>query len=861
MPTVTKSEQTTPPEEFHQKIVEALENFDNPTWLGENSPLAMPYFLGAHLSSEDSLDAQKRGEVLCLLLRKAVNRLDDGIGGQDTLYRKVLLGRFLEKKSKTVEGAANEIGIGRATFFRKIPDAIRRLAAEFVNQLKPALRLEAPLYRPVLGRTDLQHECIHQLKRQATIGLTGPSGIGKTSLAISIAHEFAPQNTFWFTICPGLNDNQSSLLYSLGFFLHQFGHSNLWGNLIASEGTLDLEIAISMFRYALKHASSEVFLFCIDEVDLLRPGSSDSHAQVMALIDSLKDTVPMLLIGQQLPVETDILHTLAGLHQSTVAQMFALANIHLPVSVLRHLVSFSGGNPRIVELFIALQKSGEDIEEVLANHERIPSMEYLVDRIWRRLDDAEQKLIAGLSVFRGPAPTDAWSSALHGLAARGLIRSETTGGISLMMGLSEVIYQLLPDENRQLLHLDAAKIREMRGEYTSAMYHYIQARLPHVALSLWDEHQLHEIGQGQTETAAVLLNSIPLAQLEQFEQERLIVLRTLLNNYQGDYASSHQDLRRTVWYSHVLQTQAKRLEGDIAEIDSRYEDATNLYQEGLHSIENLLAETSNFRKNLGWANLGNRNLEQAWEQALLARYEAENLLGYIEDSRGNYSNSEAYFQTAIEQAQSLGYELGEAKTLDNLANVLARQQRFEEAEEQLLKAELIFGKIGNFLHLAGVTVNQAFLYNLSGQPTRAIESATKAIELFEQLGQTHGRAVAAQNIAEAYFALEKWDKSERYAMQVVKLEDTETLPDGLRILGEVATKRHQFSRAFSYLDDSIKQAQANQDRYLEAYAWRSLGQLYEAQAIQHKKDDALKKALAIFESLELPHEISNTINI
>jgi tetratricopeptide (TPR) repeat protein len=852
---------------FSEELKKALDYFNDPTWLGENSSLAAPYFLGDLLSRKSDRrvnDAKGRGEALRELLREAAEILaaqDRERNPEGINHGELIRLAFFNPVPLTAEGIAAGLNTSRANYFYHRKKAIPRLEEAFVRRVNPALRLELPRHRAIVGRDEPLAACtqaLEQGKTGKTVGLTGLGGIGKTALGGNLALKLAGPATFWLTFRPGLNDRLSNLIFGLGYFFHRLGTSNLWGELVACEGQLKPEVALSLIRHDLERVQGRKPLLCFDEIDLLRPAESEAHAQILAFLESLRGLTRLLLIGQHLVLEPDLRVTLSGLSLADVEAMLARAQIQLRPDDMVRLHTYTHGNPRLLELFIALHRAGEPLTEALSARTGVPSTEYLLDRIWRRLPEDEQVLLTELAVFRGAAPGDAWNGALPGLIHRYLVQADGQGGVTLLQAFKDIIYRQLPPENRQALHLRAAQIRAARGEYTPAAYHYIQGGQPQVAIWLWHKHQTREINQGQTEAALALFREVPLYPLDAEDQEALIVLRATLYKMVGEYGAVRRDLRRSFWDSPVLKVQASRLEGDVADLRSDFERARRAYREGLETVERLMSERALFHKNLGWVLMRQKDLDQAWEQARLAEYEAQNLEGYIQVERGNFGNAETHYRTALSLAQDLGYVHGEAKTRDNLGALLSRQAKHEEAFVEWQAAGQLYKRINYMSGVAGVAVNLAFGYNLAGQPERAIPPAEEAMELFRKLGQVYGQAVAAQNLAEAHLALGDLAQAERFARRVTGAEEKSTLPDGLRVLGIIRTQQRKFSKARRFFEQSIQTAQQNGDRYLEAYAWRDKAQLEQAAGRPGDAAAAFKRAIELFEALDLPDEVEKT---
>lgn len=113
-------------------------------------------------------------------------------------------------------------------------------------------------------------------------------------------------------------------------------------------------------------------------------------------------------------------------------------------------------------------------------------------------------------------------------------------------------------------------------------------------------------------------------------------------------------------------------------------------------------------------------------------------------------------------------------------------------------------------------------------------------------------------MAEAYLALGQLREAEHFARRALAQEENCVLPDSLRTLGEIRLAQGAFAEAESLFKQAIALAQQNRDQFLEAYAWRGLGQLYWALGQGQTARVALNKALELFEVLGLTSEIEST---
>ena len=204
---------------------------------------------------------------------------------------------YVQAAPLTADGAAAELNLSRATYYRRREQAIQQLATAFVRQINPALRLDRPP-RPdrLIGRDEVRESCRRALQAKRSVGLSGPAGIGKTTLgaAVVTAEPFAARRVFWYTFIPGLNDQLGSVLFSLGLFLWQQGAANLWAQLIAEPGRINPALLLGLLREDLKTLSETPPLLCFDEVDLLRPAEVEAHTQVVAFLGCKRLNQPSL---------------------------------------------------------------------------------------------------------------------------------------------------------------------------------------------------------------------------------------------------------------------------------------------------------------------------------------------------------------------------------------------------------------------------------------------------------------------------------------------------------------------------------------------------------------------------------------
>ena len=328
---MTPKKQTARTINFHEHLKQALESFDDPELLGSQSPLAAPYFLGEALRGADTTPLG-RGKVLCAEIGHCIEAmwggplpqpgdghamlaaaLDDDQGDRYScliLELNYLKQRYRPKPKNQAEIYYDILNISRPTHDRHLRGAVDRLETLLLRRLRPAVRPEQPIPPTALiGRDQLQAQVLDDLKAGKSISLSGPGGVGKTSLGAALVDDWISPAVFWYTFRPTFNDQLDSLLFALGYFLHGQGASALWLQLVADGGRIkDSNLALGL---AVGDLASMVYrpLLCFDELDFLRPLTQDqtrpNHVRLLEFLDSLRGHAPLLLIGQRCFWESD----------------------------------------------------------------------------------------------------------------------------------------------------------------------------------------------------------------------------------------------------------------------------------------------------------------------------------------------------------------------------------------------------------------------------------------------------------------------------------------------------------------------------------------------------------------------------
>lgn len=877
---------------FFEQVKAALLHYDDPQWLGTHSPLAAPYFLGVALHGA-APSPTERGLALLTVLEKTLESLWGGplptdgqamlntvvaetaAQGQGGRYHCLILElnyrrRCFKPAPKSQAAIYNDIlHISRPTHDRHLAQAVDQLGALLLQRLRPTLRPEQPTVPAILiGREALLAQLLHALQSGQCVSLTGAGGMGKSSLGVAVTEQWPSPAVFWYTLRPTVNDQLDSLLFALGYFLHQHGASTLWQQLIADGGHLKQpHLALGLVRTDLA-ALAQPPLLCFDELDFLRPLTLDQlnpkHVQVLEFIDTLRTHAPLLLIGQRAFWESDGVYAIDGLTEPQLATLLTTWAIPATAEEVARLHAYTSGNPRLAELCSALylSKPQEGFTAVLDDLPQAPALLALWHRLERRLPARERRLLQALAVFRTPAPVDAWgdnnvsdpeeAAALSQLISRRLVRPDDQGGIALLPALRQVIYDELPVETREHYHLQAGAIRAERGEYTAAAYHLAQAEQAEAAVALWYANRTTEINRGQARAALAIFEQISARRVGAKRQKELQLLRSELYQLFGEPAKVVETLSAVAWPpTEATSVDAALLLGKALDLQGQTDAARTAYAGGLTVAADLSSKMVYLHTQRSLSYLHERDMAQAWQEANRARYLAENMVGTLHEQSGQLDAAHTHYTAALELAQTINDQAGVARNYHNLGNLACRRLQIEEAICCYNLAMASHQQIGDRVGLEYARSGLVTTYMQALRYPEVIAPAQQALTFFQRLGDSFWTALNASNLAEACTELGNLSEAERYAALVLEQEEPHSHPYALFTLGRVREQQQRLSEAELYLSQARKVAELNQDRYLVAYVWEALGKIYQSSGQMEPARAAFTQAQQAFQTLQI----------
>jgi len=884
-------------QEYTEQIRLALNNFDDPEWLGSESPLAAPYFLGDWIPP-DTRTPERRGQALQQALLRAADRLwgEEPPQEKETLeeavnkerrelgnkgmryaymllelryFRRIIPAHFFPRQDREVD-IREFVGVGRGPFFNHLKQARQALGDALLELTRPALRLERPfqLRHPLVGRDQLQERIMTQLQAGDAVALSGPSGLGKSSLAAAVAHRWEGA-VFWYTLRPTINDPVDSLLFALGAFCHQHGASNLWRQLIADGGQIANRSAALSQLHADLHQLPQPPLLCFDELDALQTTPEEMNDMQKAwieLLDGLRGHSALLLIGQQRMVTADHAYELEGLPALEVARLLQAAGSQFPAAEVNALHEYTGGNPRLLQLCLTLLEERSSITALITQLPVQPILHLIFERLWQRLTVRERETAQQLAVFAAPAPADGWpaaaQAALDRLVAQQLAQIDPQGGVALLPLYRDLIYndrQRLPAETADNCHLQAAVWRAERAEFTAAARHLIAAGEEETAVALWFDARERETRSGQGPAALQLFDQLSQRRLSAESGEQLGLIRAELYDLLGRPADGLRELGQHRWKSDERRRiEAGRLKGKLQFESGAVDEALTTYEESFLHVSRLLNEQAYLRHLRGMVFLRERALNEAWQEALEAHYHARRLMAGVLDEKGEFGAAIAQYLAALEIAGQLNDPAIAARIENDLAIACARQGDHEAALRHGETAVALYAQIGDRFSLEKINNFLTALYLNMGEFAKVVIIGEQALHYFSDAKLEYWASMTAANLAEAYYEMGDDAKAEARARQVLTLEEAHSYPYALYTMGLIRRRQGEPAESMEWLERARQTAQENHDPYLEAYVWRALGESRAADGERGAAREAYGKALELFREMGINAEAEKT---
>ncbi len=714
---------------------------------------------------------------------------------------------------------------------------IRREVIEELGTLED-IPVLPPHYVP---RPGLQRHAHAALQRDRHIMISGLPGMGKTTLASSIAHDIArTQPVFWLTFRPSLTATFDVIVRQLALFLLANGQTQLRDLARPTTGTsLPPDRQLTLIGTALAQLPT---LLCFDEVQTV---STDDV--ILSLFRHLRTTpVQVMYIGREAALlpDTPTLR-LAGLEPAEAQQLATRLDFDLAPPLLDRLLSKTARSPMLLRLAAGqLHDRPVDARQFVDRLDTQPQVAaYLVDTVLRDLSPTARWLADLISIFRqpidlyddqlieaittatGPAPLD---RALAELQRRHLIDQPREAALHPLV--RDHLYTALaldPPRKKELHRLAAEWSEQGAGNLLEAAYHYLRANQLSKMVQVIADQSEALFMRGQASAAAEVIDeALALARkrrnfspdaLRQLLTARGDVLKSTLRaaeaeaSYREALALAHgQPLARANIIRVLAQSLMQRaqtaeslrlcqsaiadlppteviMRARLLAVQCRAHLALSQYTEAEQTSQAALALTPQFAE----------YLPQVADD-VIAR--AERTLGWVNYTRHPQGDeSLVHYRRALAAARRAGARVTESALHSNIGTALVERGDWQGAVEAYQAAYAAFESFGDVYSTASVLHNLSEVHHKRNELATALNYLEQACEMERRVGDQEGLLSSEEGRAAVLLDMGHLTEARAILDDVLRgfgeSSDLWTLGSCLIMLAEVQVLQHQIADA------------------------------------------------------------------
>ncbi|PDW03416.1 serine/threonine-protein kinase [Candidatus Viridilinea mediisalina] len=771
---------------------------------------------------------------------------------------------------------------------------------ESANLPPPPLPNQLPTKPTLFGREAELARLEAQLASDHFVLLCGMPGVGKTSLAVALAHRYPhPDQVFWHHFQPG--EGADRLLNHMAGWLAQRGYPTAWRQIQRHYQAGQPTTPDILVEYVAQAPALAGSLLCLDDLHVV----VDDPA-IVRVIERLRRVVapqpPSLLATartQPAFVATNELVGLHGLNLATTQALLTQNQLDLNASESEQLWRSTEGNPQFLILAMeSLQQSHE--RQTLLTHlnETIALEAYLLHEVDARLSPSEREVMEAVALllgYGGPRPLieailedEGVRRELTSLSQRQLLIVEPqAGGLCYRQHamVQAFYYDLQGARRRRERHRRAGAYLVRRNDTLAAARHYARADDVQQAATLLTTTPWRFFNQGQAgeveELAASLdahaltpelrvalwtVHGEALARLDRDQLACSLLERALAETVTetpvrrarryrllARIYARHGDYERTEAYcrqglllaldsaNSPIQTEAARLYAQLAEILMRRNDHVGAQQACEAGLATLPPEPA----------------APAERAALLQR------LATLVGQHGNYEQAVIMLETSLGLARQAGDRLLTARVLHNVGHFHSLSGKLARSQSCLNESLQIRMQLGHQLDQVDTLNTLAMIQLASGTPELALQNLIAARDLATRHQLRGSLASIMLSLGQLYYETHEFTMAEQNLVAAsaifTELGEQSEHVRCIILLGDVALAQTQAMSALSHGTKALQLVRELGQITLEASALRVYGEAHIALGDLREANQALTQALQLTEQHGDPYDLALTL--
>ncbi len=239
-----------------------------------------------------------------------------------------------------------------------------------------------------------------------------------------------------------------------------------------------------------------------------------------------------------------------------------------------------------------------------------------------------------------------------------------------------------------------------------------------------------------------------------------------------------------------------------------------------------------------------------------AQASAHEDLGVIYLRLGRYADASTSAQASLALHRKLGDRQGQADSLNHLAVVYRRLGRFAEASTCVQESLVLSRELGDRHGQDNSLANLGRVYGRVGRYVEAIDCLQESLVLGRELRNRWHQADSLQGLGMVYGRVGRFVEAINCLQESLvlsrELRNRSCQADSLQGLGIVHGRQGRFVEAIACLQESLTLRRELGEHHGQAEALRDLGDALQAGAQQQQAEAAWQEALIICEALQLP---------